>query len=422
MGVELKHIEIGDIPADWGVQTFEETFRILSNNTLSRDELNNRSGSVRNIHYGDILVRYSELLDCSKEDIPYITEASMLSSSTMLLQDGDIVIADTAEDNAVGKVTEIAGLGDGKLVAGLHTIPCRVKKGDFVSGWLGYYMNSHLFHDQILPFVTGIKVSSVAKGALSDLLILIPKHDEQIAIVTALSDVDETILELEKTISKKKSIKNGVMTKLFSEKKNWSKYMLKDIVASDGLIRGPFGGALKKEIFVQEGYKVYEQQNAINSSVELGRYYIDFLKYSELSRFAVNPGDFIVSCSGTIGKIFRIPENAPQGVINQALLKIKIDEKIFCADYFYQYFAWDKFQGKIIDDTQGGAMKNLIGMDKFREVLISAPQDINEQKEIAAILIDMDKDILEYEQKLKKYENIKQGMLAEFMSGKTRLV
>lgn len=153
---ELKHTEIGDIPVDWELQTFDETFRVISNNTLSRENLNNRGGAVRNIHYGDILTKFPEVLDCSEDEIPFVNDLSLLSSSTQLLQDGDVVIADTAEDETVGKVTEVQNLGDSKLVAGLHTIPCRVKKGDFAPGWLGYYMNSDLFHNQILPYITGI--------------------------------------------------------------------------------------------------------------------------------------------------------------------------------------------------------------------------------------------------------------------------
>lgn len=176
---EMKHTEIGDIPANWELQSFEETFRVLSNNTLSRDNLNIRGGAVRNIHYGDILTKFSEVLDCTEEEIPYVNDLSLLTASTQLLQDGDIIIADTAEDETVGKVTEVQNLGNRKLVAGLHTIPCRVKKGNFVPGWLGYYMNSNLFHDQVIPFITGIKVSSISKGAIAETLIVVPPLNEQ---------------------------------------------------------------------------------------------------------------------------------------------------------------------------------------------------------------------------------------------------
>lgn len=212
---ELKHTEIGDIPIDWKLQTFEETFSVLSSNTLSRENLNNRGGAVRNIHYGDILTKFSEVLDCKKENIPYINDLSLLTSSAQLLRDGDIVIADTAEDETVGKVTEVQNLGNGKLVAGLHTIPCRVKKGDFVSGWLGYYMNSHMYHNQIIPYITGIKVASISKSAIANTWIVIPPIEEQKRIVEILSQTDLLIQKEQEVINKITAVKMGCLAKIF---------------------------------------------------------------------------------------------------------------------------------------------------------------------------------------------------------------
>lgn len=218
MGREMKHTEIGDIPADWEVQVFEETFRVLTNNTLSRADLNDSEGTIRNIHYGDILTRYSEVLDCENVDIPFLNSSSLLSATAMLLHDGDVVLVDTAEDETVGKATEIYGLGNKKLVSGLHTIPCRVKKGKFVPRWLGYYMNSHIYHNQVLPYITGIKVSSISKSAIAQTLILIPPVPEQEKIVTALSETDSLIDNFEKLMEKEKKIKQGMMSELLTGK------------------------------------------------------------------------------------------------------------------------------------------------------------------------------------------------------------
>lgn len=212
---ELKHTEIGDIPIEWELQTFEETFSVLSNNTLSRENLNNRDGAVKNIHYGDILTKFSEVLDCKEAEIPYINDLSLLTSSAQLLRDGDIVIADTAEDETVGKVTEVQNLGNGKLVAGLHTIPCRVKKGDFVPGWLGYYMNSHMYHNQIIPYITGIKVSSISKSAIANTWIVIPPIEEQKRIVGILSQTDLLIQKEQEVINKITAVKMGCLLKMF---------------------------------------------------------------------------------------------------------------------------------------------------------------------------------------------------------------
>lgn len=201
---------------------------------------------------------------------------------------------------------------------------------------------------------------------------------------------------------------------------NWEIKPLEELCKNKGLVRGPFGGALKKEFFVKDGIKVYEQQNAIYGDINLGDYYIDIKKFEELKRFEVKPNDFIVSCSGTIGKIFLIPNDAPKGVINQALLKITTDENIVSKHFFLHYFEWDKFQTKIIDSTQGGAMKNLVGMSVFRETKFAVPS-IPEQAAIATALSDVDTLIENLEKIIAKKRNIKQGAMQELLTGRKRL-
>ena len=214
---EMKYTEIGKIPVEWRLQTFEETFCILSNNTLPRSDLNDHGGIVRNVHYGDILTRFGEVLDCEKDEIPYLNDVSSLTASAQVLQDGDVILADTAEDDTVGKATEVYNLGKGRMVAGLHTIPCRVKKGDFVPKWLGYYLNSSVYHNQVLPYVTGIKVSSISKTAISETLIAVPPLEEQKAIVSALSEADQLLAELKKVISKLRDFKRGCLYLMFPQ-------------------------------------------------------------------------------------------------------------------------------------------------------------------------------------------------------------
>jgi type I restriction enzyme S subunit len=195
---------------------------------------------------------------------------------------------------------------------------------------------------------------------------------------------------------------------------DWEVKPLEELCRKKGLVRGPFGGALKKEFFVRDGIKVYEQQNAIYRDFSLGDYFIDLKKFEELSRFEVKPNDFIVSCSGTIGRIFMIPINAPKGIINQALLKITIDESIVKKQFFLHYFEWDEFQLKIIDSTQGGAMKNLVGMAIFRDTKFAVPSK-SEQTAIATALSDTDALIENLEKLIAKKRNIKQGVMQELL-------
>ncbi len=200
----------------------------------------------------------------------------------------------------------------------------------------------------------------------------------------------------------------------------WQVISLQNLCVQNGIVRGPFGGALKKEIFVAEGYKVYEQGNAIYKTVTRGSYYIDAAKYNKMLRFSVREGDFIVSCSGTIGMIFQIPINAPKGIINQALLKLTINDAVVNPQYFYLYFSCDSFTRRIVDDTQGGAMKNLVGMDVFRNTPFPIPP-MPEQKNISIVLAVITDLITNLEAIIAKKKAIKQGTMQELLTGKRRL-
>ena len=201
---------------------------------------------------------------------------------------------------------------------------------------------------------------------------------------------------------------------------SWNVRHIASLCAPNGIVRGPFGGALKKEIFVTSGFKVYEQKNAIYKSHEIGAYFVDQSKYNELKRFNVSPGDFIVSCSGTIGRIYQVPLDAPEGVINQALLKLTTDDSVVHSLYFYLLFQWEKFQARIVDSTQGGAMKNLVGMSVFKTTPVLLPP-VPEQHAIAAALSDVDSLLTGLDRLIAKKHDIKQAALQQLLTGQTRL-
>ena len=212
----FKQTELGPIPQDWEVKTFGELFEILPNNTLSRAELNEGQGSYKNVHYGDVLVKFQEWIDCSKSALPFISSDAKFNHTS--LQDGDVIIADTAEDETVGKSTEIFNARNLKIVSGLHTIPIRPKT-KFASKWLGYFINSACWHDQILPFITGTKVSAISKAAVAQTKFYYPaKMDEQTVIATVLSDMDSEIAALETKLAKYRQLKTGMMQQLLTGK------------------------------------------------------------------------------------------------------------------------------------------------------------------------------------------------------------
>lgn len=159
----------------WEQRKLGDILISLQNNTLSRADLSNEAGVAKNVHYGDVLIKFGEVLDVSKEKLPMISDESVLSKyKSSFLQNGDVIVADTAEDSTVGKCSEIAGLNDEVVLSGLHTIPYRpIEK--FASGYLGYYLNSSAYHNQLIPLMQGIKVASISKSAMQDTDIVYPK-------------------------------------------------------------------------------------------------------------------------------------------------------------------------------------------------------------------------------------------------------
>ena len=164
----------------WEQCKLGEIFEYLQNNTLSRDSLNYKNPNIKNIHYGDILVKFDEILDGSNKDIPYInSELDLSKFSKSLLRDGDIIFSDTAEDDTVGKAIELQNVNAPFILGGLHTIPCRPLI-PFGKGYLGNFLNSDSYRLQLRPLIQGIKVSSISKSALKDTMIEYPKNlDEQ---------------------------------------------------------------------------------------------------------------------------------------------------------------------------------------------------------------------------------------------------
>ena len=207
----------GNAYPEWSSKQFDEVFEILQNNTFSRKELNYSNKSVKNIHYGDILINYPVNLNCQTCEIPNINQDINLSKykSSSYLQNGDVIFADTAEDETVGKVCELYNVQE-KMLSGLHTIPCR-PKFNFASKYLGYFLNSNLYHNQLLPLITGIKVSSVSKSSIKTTEIYYPCLEEQEKIAGFLSKVDELINECEGEVKDLEEQKKGLMQKIFSQ-------------------------------------------------------------------------------------------------------------------------------------------------------------------------------------------------------------
>ena len=170
---------------------------------------------------------------------------------------------------------------------------------------------------------------------------------------------------------------------------DFTKYKLKDICIEKGFIRGPFGSALKKSLFVPKGpdtYKVYEQCVPLEQNKNAGEYYIagEYFRKS-LQRFEVKDNDFLISCSGVnYGAIYHLQEPFEKGVINQALLIIRVNDTMVDHNYFKYLFRM-VLSKAITSGTGDSTIPNFPSMDVIKDVDVYLPS-IDIQKRIGQLL------------------------------------
>ena len=207
----------------WEQRKFDEVFDCtVPNNTLSRAELSYDEGTVLNVHYGDVLIKYGSVLDVQKDDIPRIPHRCREDFNGALLQDGDVIIADTAEDETTGKACEIGNLQGSAIVSGLHTMVCR-PRNRMALGYLGYYLNSNAYHHQLLPLMQGIKVLSLSRSNIQKTSVSYPiAVKEQQLIAYYFSQLDNLITLHQRKFEKLTNVKKSMLEKMFPQ--NGSSY------------------------------------------------------------------------------------------------------------------------------------------------------------------------------------------------------
>ena len=211
---KLPRLRFAGFKDAWTIRSFDEVFSFLKNNTLPRSEMTTAGGMIRNVHYGDVLIKYGDVLDCNRDQIPFLVSDKQ-SDDYRLLEDGDVVIADTAEDEAVGKAVELVGVANKLIESGLHTIACRPTIS-FAPRFLGYYLNSTAYRRQLLPLMQGIKVLSLSKSQLGKTQLLFPPDiNEQKRIAELLTGIDAHIAMAQSHLDKMQSLKTGFLQQLF---------------------------------------------------------------------------------------------------------------------------------------------------------------------------------------------------------------
>lgn len=251
-------------------------------------------------------------------------------------------------------------------------------------------------------------------------------------------DIDAVYVEIEKQIETLEEYKKSIITEAVTKgldpdvemkdsgiewigmiPKNWSVTRMQEIGTYK---KGPFGSAITKNMFVEKDdntYKVYEQKNAIYKNVELGYYYIPFSIYKRLKEFAIIPQDIIVSCAGTIGECYIMPNNMEKGIINQALMRIRLKENINKNYFIYVFDIVLTYAN--LKYSNGSAMKNIPPFSVLKKLGIPLPS-VQEQEKIANYLDDfcneIDGVIVDKKKQLETLEQYKKSLIYEYVTGK----
>ena len=231
------------------------------------------------------------------------------------------------------------------------------------------------------------------KATLLEKEIPLPDINEQHEIATKLDKIDAIIAERQQQLELIDQAVKSRFIELFGDPVTnpygWQQLTVNDVCVS--IVRGPFGSALKKEFFVPPSdttYKVYEQKHAIQKSSTIGTYYVTAEKYNELRRFECHSGDILMSCSGTMGELYQLPAGCERGIINQALCKFTLNERILPIA-FLAYMR--ETIGNL--ETKGSGIQNIAAVSYVKAMPINLPP-MRVQEQFAAFVEQTDKSKL----------------------------
>lgn len=237
--------------------------------------------------------------------------------------------------------------------------------------------------------------------------------DRQKEIVDILKRVENIIEFRQKELQKLDDLIKARFVELFGDPETnpngWEQVTVGDVCSS--IVRGPFGSALKKEFFVEPSnstYKVYEQKHAIQKSATIGTYYITEEKYQELKRFECLSGDILMSCSGTMGELYQLPEGCERGIINQALCKFTLNDRILpiC---FLTYMR--QTIGNL--ETKGSGIKNIAAVSYVKAMPINLPP-MSVQVEFENFCKQLDKSKVAVQAALDKAQLLFDSLMQEY--------
>lgn len=289
-----------------------------------------------------------------------------------------------------------------------------------IDKWFFMYVVYQLFQIEKAK-APGGTIKTITKKELSNFLIpLPPTKDEQTSIANAIKDADALINQLEQLLTKKRDIKTGAMQELLKPKKDWEEKILGEVATLKARIG--WQGLTTSEYRKTGNYFLITGTEFKNGFIDWEScFYVDEERYKQDKNIQVKEHDVLVTKDGTIGKIALIKSVPQPATLNSGVFVIRPIANSFQPEFFYYLLLSEVFSIFLSQLSAGSTISHLYQKD-FVTFKFLQPKTIDEQKEIANILFDMDTEIQELERKLEKYKMLKQGMMQSLLTGKIRLL
>ena len=408
----VKPTFYGPIPDDWIVCLFEDVIDGFSSGmTPYRGTPEFYKGYIPWITSGEL--NYNIITDTHEK----ITRDAIIKTNLKVLPVGTFLMAITGLEAAGTRGS--CGITGIKATTNQSCMALFPKEGKIDSKYL-YHFYVQYGDELAFKFCQGTKQQSYTGRIVKILPInLPPTLTEQKAIATALSDVDALIFSLEQTITKKKAIKQGAMQILFKEHDTWESKRVSEFGfdISDGNYSAKYP---KSSEFKESGVCFIRAKNIKNMTVnEDDMRFISQELHSELKKGHLKKDDILITNRGDIGQTALVPDKFEGSNINAQIVRINTNNKLNKLYLFY-FLRLNSTQNKIQNMQTGSALKQL-PVNRLNQIEIYYPST-KTQTLIGETLLDIDKEILSIETKKEKYQAIKQGMMQELLTGKTRLV
>jgi type I restriction enzyme S subunit len=413
-----KQTEVGVIPEDWEVKDLGCIGTLKKGRTIARKDLSEIGFPC--VLYGEIYTKYDFVASKLTSRIP-----QHIAETATRLEKGDILFAgsgETAED--IGKC--FAYVGDEQAYAGGDLIILTPHTVNSVL--LGYLLNAPIITRQKAQLAQGSSVFHIYANSLKNIRVPLPStEEEQRAIAAALSDVDALIASLDALIAKKRAIKQGAMQELLTGKKRLAGFGGEWKSKTFGSLGRAYGGLSgKTRADFENGNRPYITfLNVMNNPViDVHAFEYVNIRHGEVQNKARRGDLFFNTSSETpeeVGMCSFLSEDVGDLYLNSFCFGFRLNTDVEADGLFLSYLLRSDVGRRLMFPLAQGATRHNLSKSAFYEIELLLPSLI-EQRAIAEIVTDMDTEIAALEQKRAKYQLVKQGMMQELLTGKTRLI